>query len=80
MRASAGAVWLGLLVGTTAAAAEHSSTTEQGPDIELLEYLGGMVEEHDKWVGPDDMPVGASDEHDVPFVVDDDAADAKEVN
>ena len=77
MRASGCAVWfgLGVLVGASAAAAEHSGSAERGPDIELLEYLGNLVEERDKWVGPDDMQ-GASDARDAPIVFDDDGADA----
>jgi hypothetical protein len=80
MRARAGVVCLGLgvLVGATASAAEHSSPVEQSPDIELLEYLGGLVETRDNWVGPDDMQ-GASDVRAAPIVLDDDAADAEKV-
>ena len=56
MRASACAVWLGLCVFVSGgAAAAEAVPDEQGPDIELLEYLGDLVSEHDRWVGPEDM-------------------------
>lgn len=74
MRVSAGAVWLGLgmLVGAQAQATESTSAAEPGPDIEMLEYLGGLVEEQGRWVGPDDMKA-LPDERDAPVVRDDDA-------
>jgi len=77
MRASAGAVWLGLglLVGAQTPAAEDANPNEQSPDIELLEYLGGLVEEHDRWVGPDDMK-GPPEARDEPIAWDDDLGDA----
>ena len=57
MRVSAGAVWfgLGMLIGAQAQASDSSVGVEQSPDIELLEYLGGLVQEKGQWVGPDDM-------------------------
>ena len=72
MRASAGAVWIGLgiLVGGQAQAAESTSAAEPGPDIEMLEYLGGLVEEQGRWVGPDDMKA-PPDEREAPIVRDD---------
>ncbi len=69
------AVWfgLGVLVGSTAAAAEQPAQTDAGPDIELLEYLGGLVQARDdKWVGPEDMR-GAAEDPDASIVLDDDA-------
>lgn len=77
MRASAGAVWLGigmLLAGQTSAA---EGATEPEPDIELLEYLGGLVQEQGRWVGPDDMKATA-DERSAPIVPDDDAGEGGE--
>lgn len=73
MRARAGAVWfgLGMLVGGQTPAAEEANRGEQSPDIELLEYLGNLVQEEGRWVGPDDMK-GAADERDAPVVQDDD--------
>lgn len=71
------AVWLGVgvLVGSTAAAAEQPGQPEPGPDIELLEYLGSLVQARDdKWVGPDDMR-GAPEDPDASIVLDDDAAE-----
>jgi hypothetical protein len=50
-------VWLGfgLLFGVGAVMADPAPTDPAGPDLELLEYLGGLVSDDDKWVGPDDM-------------------------
>ena len=78
MRASAGAVWLGLgmLVSGQAPAAEDAVAAEPGPDIELLEYLGDLVEEQGRWVGPDDMK--GPDERAPPIVRDDDVGEAEE--
>jgi hypothetical protein len=77
MRASAGAVWLGIgmLVAAQAPAAERPAEPE--PDIELLEYLGGLVQEQGRWVGPDDMKATA-DERDPPIVRDDDVGKGDE--
>lgn len=71
MRASTGAVWfgLGMLVGGQAPAAEPANPGEQSPDIELLEYLGDLVLEQGRWVGPDDMK-GAADAHEAPTEAD----------
>lgn len=79
MRVSACAVWLGLgaFVSGGAAAAEPAVPDESGPDIELLEYLGDLVDEHDRWVGPDDMQ-GVVDVEE-PMVRDAAAADAEQV-
>jgi len=76
MRASAGAVWLGIgmLLGAQASA---EGATEPEPDIELLEYLGGLVQEQGGWVGPDDMK-GMVDERNAPIVRDDDAGEGDE--
>jgi len=76
MRASAGAIWLGIgmLLGAQASAAEGA---EPEPDIELLEYLGGLVQEQGGWVGPDDMK-GMVDERNAPIVGDDDAGEGDE--
>ena len=52
---------------------EPVEPAEPGPDIELLEYLGGLVRRARSWVGPDDMQ-GVSNERDAPIVLDDDAA------
>jgi hypothetical protein len=77
MRASAGAVWLlGMLVGAQAPAAEDTKPVEPSPDIELLEYLGGMVQEQGRWVGPDDMK-SSTNEHDAPIAQDDERDDAE---
>jgi hypothetical protein len=68
------AVWfgLGMLVGSTAAA-EQPAQPDAGPDIELLEYLGTLVQARDdKWVGPEDMR-GAAEDPDASIVLDDDA-------
>jgi hypothetical protein len=80
MRVSACAIWLGLsaFVSGGAAAAE-AAPDEQGPDIELLEYLGDLVDDHDRWVGPEDMK-GVVDAQDATIVLDGDAAaDAEQV-
>jgi hypothetical protein len=78
MRASAGAVWfgLGMLVGGQASAAEPANAGEQGPDIELLEYLGDLVQQQDRWVGPDDMK-GAADEREAPIVPENDVGEVE---
>ncbi len=57
MRVSASAVWfgLGMLVGGRRRPPKVRRRIEPGPDIELLEYLGGLVQEQGRWVGPDDM-------------------------
>ena len=68
------AVWfgLGMLVGSTAAA-EQPAQPDAGPGIELLEYLGTLVQARDdKWVGPEDMR-GAAEDPDASIVLDDDA-------
>jgi hypothetical protein len=80
MRVSACAVWLGLgaFVSGNAAAAEPSLPDESGsPDIELLEYLGDLVDEHGGWVGPDDMQ-GVVDAKEAATVHNSDAAPAAE--
>ncbi len=78
MRGSAGAVWfgLGMLVGGQAPAAEPANAGEQSPDIELLEYLGNLVQEQGRWVGPDDMK-GVADERDPPIVLEDDVGEVE---
>jgi len=57
MRVSAAVVCIGIgvSIGATARAAEYSTTAEPEPDIALLEYLGGLVQERDGLIGPDDM-------------------------
>jgi hypothetical protein len=57
MRVKAGAVWfgLGVLFSAHATADEPAASEEPFPDMELLEYLGDLVEDHERWVGPDDM-------------------------
>jgi hypothetical protein len=61
-----------MLVGSTAAA-EQPAQPDAGPDIELLEYLGTLVQARDnKWVGPEDMR-GATEDPDASIVLDDDA-------
>ena len=67
------AVWfgLGMLVGSTAAA-DQPAQPDAGPDIELLEYLGTLVQARDdRWVGPEDMR-GAAEDPDAAIVLDDD--------
>jgi len=57
---------LGVLIGVGVAAtvaADPAPVEPAGPDLELLEYLGGLVSDDDKWVGPDDMQ-GALDTRD----------------
>ena len=79
MRVSACAVWLGLGAFVSGgAAATEAVPDEQGPDIELLQYLGDLVEEHDRLVGPDDMQ-GVVDTHESRAARDGDAADAGQV-
>jgi hypothetical protein len=79
MRVRANAVWIGLgmLVGGQASAAENASAAETGPDIELLEYLGDLVQEQGRWVGPDDMK-NSPDERAAPIVSDDDVDEDEE--
>jgi len=55
MRASAAAVCIGVWLCATADAADHATPSEPEPDIALLEYLGGLVQERDTLIGPDDM-------------------------
>ncbi len=70
---------LGAWVSGTAAAAESATPADAGPDIELLEYLGDLVEQQDRWVGPEDMQ-GVVDTEEPMIVLDGDAAaDAKQV-
>lgn len=82
MRVSACAVWLGLgaFISGDANAAEPAAANEPGaPDIELLEYLGDLVDEHGGWVGPDDMQ-GIVDSKESTTVLNGDAApDAERV-
>lgn len=49
--------WLGIgmLMSAGVVAGDPVPDDAAGPDLELLEYLGGLVNEDDKWVGPDDM-------------------------
>jgi hypothetical protein len=71
MRVSAGAVWLGfgMLVCAQAQASDSSVGVEQSPDIELLEYLGDLVQQKGHWVGPDDMK-GLPNGHEAPIARD----------
>ena len=80
MRVNAGAVWfgLGVLISAHATADPPAASEEQSPDIELLEYLGDLVEDHERWVGPDDMH-HTDGETDPRTVLDEDAADAQQV-
>jgi hypothetical protein len=77
MRVSASAVWfgLGMLVGAQTQASDSPVGAEQGPDIELLEYLGGLVQQKGQWVGPDDMK-GLPSGREGPVVRDDDVGEA----
>ena len=54
---TSGSRWLlaVLLCGAWRRACRRSET----PDLEFLEYLGGLVQEDEAWVGPDDMAVSA---------------------
>ena len=80
MRASACAVWLGLSVFVSdGAAAAEAVPDEQGPDIELLEYLGDLVSEHDRWVGPEDMQGVVDVQESSPVLDGAAAADAEQV-
>jgi hypothetical protein len=75
MRASAVVcIGIGVSVGAAAYAAEHTSTVEQGPDIELLEYLGNLVDERGTLIGPDDMH-GPVDPRDAPSPPNEDDTD-----
>jgi len=80
MRVKAGAVWfsLGVLFSAHAAADQPAASEEQFPNIELLEYLGDLVEEDARWVGPDDMR-STDGENDPRTVRDEDATDAQQV-
>lgn len=80
MRVKAGVGWFGLVVlfSAHAAADQTDASEEQFPDIELLEYLGDLVEDHEQWVGPDDMR-SASGQNDPRTVQEEDAADAQQV-
>ena len=77
MRVSASAVWfgLGMLVGAQTQASDGSAGAEQGPDIELLEYLGGLVQQKGQWVGPDDMK-GLPNAREAPVARDDDIGES----
>lgn len=71
-------VWLGLglLVGAQVVVADPTPVEPPGPDLELLEYLGGLVNDDDKWVGPEDMQ-GALETRDRETFPDDDEATAE---
>ena len=47
----ADAIALGLLLSGACIAAAAADE----PDVELLIYIGGMVEVNNRWIGPDDM-------------------------
>jgi hypothetical protein len=47
------ALWLLAACCCGGAAADDSEV----PDLEFLEYLGGLVKQEGEWVGPDDMMV-----------------------
>lgn len=79
MRVSAGACCMALLILAAEAAADPAPGDAETPDLELLEYLGGLVDEDDRWVGPDDMQ-GALDARDRAALPDDGAATAEVVN
>lgn len=79
MRVSASAWCLALLILAAEAAADPAPGDAEGPDLELLEYLGGLVDENDRWVGPDDMQ-GALDARDRAILPDDGAATAEVMN
>jgi hypothetical protein len=77
MRVSAGAVWLlGMFVVAQVPAAEDTGPGDAGPDLEMLEYLGGLVQEQGRWVGPDDMKY-STNEDDAPAARDDERDDAE---
>jgi hypothetical protein len=80
MRVSAGVMWLGLgvLFGAASTAADPGADDSQTPDLELLEYLGGLVDEEDRLVGPDDMQ-GALDARGPEILPGDGAATAEVV-
>ena len=52
MRRDVAGIVFALLCGGVVGADEPAA-----PDVEFLEYLGGLVEEDDTWIGPDDMTV-----------------------
>jgi len=56
MRRDVAWVVIALLSGGMAGA-DPLDGPEDPPDIGFLEYLGGLVEEDDVWIGPDDMTV-----------------------
>ncbi len=66
-----------MLVGTQVQASDSSVGAEPGPDIELLEYLGDLVQQKGRWVGPDDMR-GLPDEREVPIARDGDVDEDEE--
>jgi hypothetical protein len=63
-----------MLVSAQAQASDSAVGAEPGPDIELLEYLGDLVQQKGRWVGPDDMK-GLPDEREVPIARDDDVGE-----
>ena len=60
-----------MLVGAQAQASDSSVGSEQDPDIELLEYLGGLVQEQ-RTVGRAGRHEGLPNGREGPMVRDDD--------
>ncbi len=55
MRSRACSWWSGISLLLSGVAMAADPQTQPAPDLALLEYLGGMVEDDGQWVGPDDM-------------------------
>ena len=78
MRVSVVCLGLGVLFGAGLVMAAPEAAAEKTPDLELLEYLSGLVDTDDRWVGPDDMQ-GALDARGSEILREDDAATAEVV-
>jgi hypothetical protein len=55
VRSNAGVVWLGINLLLSGAAAAAEPEVPPAPDLALLDYLGGLLVEDGRYVGPEDM-------------------------
>ncbi len=51
-----------LALGQMAPVRTLAADMAEEPDLEFLEYLGGLVEEQGRWVGPEEMEEWMSEE------------------
>ncbi len=50
-------------VAAPASTAARQSAGTSAPDLELLEYLGGLATHGAQWIGPDDMAIEEPEAH-----------------